>query len=602
MSQLCLADSALDVLCPSGNSITCCSNNATRSHTTLSYSYSYSQGRISIAFHQCGGKRRFGFRELAYFRARVEKTGRSLLVFRFRASSTNGEPQQQQQQVELEEEEEFRGQRSWQPLGVSHKVGEIVGDKYRIVSILGQGGVGTTYEAEIIADGTTVALKALSLRNMKVWKDLELFEREARVLKSLRHPNIPEYIDYFQVDSASDRAFYIAQKVAKGSSLADLVRTGWRCNEEEVLWVGLEILQVLKYLGSLRPPVYHRDIKPENVIVDMEARTVKVVDFGAVQDAASVTLVGSTVVGTYGYMAPEQFQNRATSQTDLYGLGGTLLFLLSGQSPSSFPQKRLKVNFSSVPISPRLAAVIDRLLEPAPEDRFQSPLEVIKALKDINEPAKVVESMNFNGSAAGLKRRDNGGVLKRPAGTKVDLQRAVNGLEITIPPVGFTAEAVGTGTFAVAWNAFVALWTKMAWSQGIFALFSLPFWFVGIMLAGQTLSQVSVTVKVTIDERKFAIEWRVGNFWKHRVDGNTMDIITENLIVTEVQNGRPRTTCTIVEGVNRHSFGSGLEIVEKKWIIQEIRNFLGFPPEDPGELLSYQSRARTFRRSDPWDD
>jgi serine/threonine protein kinase len=72
--------------------------------------------------------------------------------------------------------------------------------------------------------------------------------------------------------------------------------------------------------------------------LDEASGKVKLVDFGAVQDAASAMQIGSTVVGTYGYMAPEQFQNRAGPQTDLYGLGATLLYVVSGCSPSSFPQ------------------------------------------------------------------------------------------------------------------------------------------------------------------------------------------------------------------------------------------------------------------------
>jgi serine/threonine protein kinase len=74
----------------------------------------------------------------------------------------------------------------------------------------------------------------------------------------------------------------------------------------------------------------------------------------------------------YGYMAPEQFQNRAGPQTDLYGLGATLLYVVSGCSPSSFPQKRLKVVFRDlVNVTPHLGDIIEQLLEPAPEDRFQ---------------------------------------------------------------------------------------------------------------------------------------------------------------------------------------------------------------------------------------
>jgi serine/threonine protein kinase len=72
-------------------------------------------------------------------------------------------------------------------------------------------------------------------------QDLELFEREAKVLKSLRYPSIPEYIDYFQIDSPSDCGFYIVQRVAKGRSLKDLVESGWRVPEEEVKRIAIEV-------------------------------------------------------------------------------------------------------------------------------------------------------------------------------------------------------------------------------------------------------------------------------------------------------------------------------------------------------------------------
>ncbi|KAG6557583.1 hypothetical protein Mapa_000859 [Marchantia paleacea] len=498
-------------------------------------------------------------------------------------------------------------EKSWSALGVFHKTGDVIGDKYKIISVLGQGGVCTTYEAEI-EDGSTVALKAISLKFMKGWKDLELFEREARVLKSLRHPGIPEYIDYFEVDTETDRAFYIAQKVAKGRSLAEAVQNGSRMTEEDVVRIAFEVLEVLKYLGNLRPPVFHRDIKPENIIMDEETGQVKVVDFGAVQDAASMTVMGSTVVGTYGYMAPEQFQNRATLQTDLYGLGGTLLYLLSGRSPSSFPQTRLKVDFGAVTMSPGLRSVIDKLLEPAPEDRFQSAEEVIAALKAVNEPPASFRV----GSNAYTVEQQSMQRISQPAGTKIDLRRTNDSLQIVIPPVGLTAETVGTGTFTVAWNAFIVFWTATAirGGAGVMSLFSIPFWVVGFGLAKSTLSNLTVSVSLEFDRDVFSIEWKVGRFWKHRVSGQVRDINSVEMIAEGELNGRPITACRLNEGVNRHLFGSGLEAIEKSWILQEISDFLDLPPPQERPPLLRQSDlsrnrmgGRVFRRtSRSWDD
>ncbi|CAM6093155.1 unnamed protein product [Calypogeia fissa] len=101
----------------------------------------------------------------------------------------------------------------------------------------------------------------------------------------------------------------------------------------------------------------------------------------------------------------------------------------------------------------------------------------------------------------------------------------------------------------------------------------------------QTLSKLSVKVNLKIDEENFEIEWGVGNLWRHRVAGSTSDISSAKVIREKGRKGHSVSTCRIVEGVNVHNFGSELQLVEKVWIIQEIRNFLGLADEDPRLLL-----------------
>ncbi|MBD2568541.1 ankyrin repeat domain-containing protein [Anabaena lutea] len=263
-----------------------------------------------------------------------------------------------------------------------HESGYIIAERYRIIETLGQGGIGTTYQAEDLQNSQRVALKALSLKGMSDWKMTELFEREARVLSVLNHPGIPKYIDYFQVDTESDHGFYIAQQLAPGKSLAVLVEAGWHANEAEVRYIAIQILEILVYLHKQTPPVIHRDIKPQNIIRDDKGQ-VFLVDFGAVQDTYQSTFArSSTVVGTFGYMAPEQFRGQAVPTTDLYGLGATLLFLLTHRSPADLPQDRLKIDFRSrVQISGDFADFLEKLLEPDVEDRFVSAKEALDVLR-----------------------------------------------------------------------------------------------------------------------------------------------------------------------------------------------------------------------------
>jgi len=193
-------------------------------------------------------------------------------------------------------------------MSLQHQPEEVIRDRYRVIDILGQGSRGITYRVEDLKTKQKVALKALYLNRLKDWKQIELFEREAEVLAKLQHPAIPQYLDYFQVNTPDNRAFYLAQALAPGKSLFAWVESGWRSKEREVKNIAEQILSVLMYLHALDPPVIHRDIKPQNIIRSRDGK-IFLVDFGAVQNTYHNTLMqGSTVVGNYGYMAPEQFR------------------------------------------------------------------------------------------------------------------------------------------------------------------------------------------------------------------------------------------------------------------------------------------------------
>lgn len=188
----------------------------------------------------------------------------------------------------------------------SHQIGDLIAERYRVQSVLGKGSSGMTFAVKEVHSRQQYALKALSLRGIQDWKQLELFEREAQVLAQLDHPAIPNYIDYFTTDTDKDRWFYIVQELAPGQSLTDWVKSGWRASQAEVRQLALQILDILKYLHELSPPIIHRDIKPQNIIRSEDGQ-VYLVDFGAVQSVYQQTRFGSTIASTYGYMAPEQF-------------------------------------------------------------------------------------------------------------------------------------------------------------------------------------------------------------------------------------------------------------------------------------------------------
>jgi eukaryotic-like serine/threonine-protein kinase len=316
---------------------------------------------------------------------------------------------------------------------------KILHDRYQIINIIGQGGVGITYRAKDITNNGIVALKALSLRRARDWKEIELFEREAKILAQLNHPAIPSYIDYFQVDEDQDRQFYIVQELALGDSLANLIENGWQPSIDEVQDVALQVLKISIYLHTLMPAVIHRDIKPQNLIRDLDGH-IFLVDFGSVQDTYHQTIAGgSTVVGTYGYMAPEQFRGQACFSTDLYGLGATIIYLLTRQDPGILPQKKLKLDFRAhVSIPQEFADWLDRMLEPDIRRRFETAQQALAVLQGRRRLPLLAEQM--------------------PVQSKINITKSADHLQINIPAVGFSnRNSWLLGLLTLSWNGLLFL-------------------------------------------------------------------------------------------------------------------------------------------------
>lgn len=182
-----------------------------------------------------------------------------------------------------------------------------------------------------------VAIKCFRIGRAKQWKDVELAEREARTLASLDHPRLPRYIEHFEEDGT----LYLVMEKVEGESVAALRRERtW--SADEVTRMLENIADALRYLHGRSPPIVHRDIKPGNILRRRDG-SYALVDFGAVRDRLKPA-GGSTVVGTFGYMAPEQFQGRASPKSDVYGLGVTALAMLTGCEPEDLPHEGLGID------------------------------------------------------------------------------------------------------------------------------------------------------------------------------------------------------------------------------------------------------------------
>lgn len=246
---------------------------------------------------------------------------------------------------------------------------------YTVERVLVSNAHGRMYVAHDV-DGTQVALKELAFVQSPGAETVAAFEREAKFLRALEHPGIPRFRAAFEDGTGVHTRYYLAQELVAGQSLADRLADHWYA-EAEILDIARQVLVVLVYLQSVSPMVFHRDIKPANLIRRADG-TIAVVDFGAAH--VQGTTVGSTTIGTFGYMPVEQMAGIVDATTDGYALGATLLHLLTRTEPWRLLQGAV---LGPVNVSAPVRAFLHKLTAPEPRDRFPNAAAALAALERI---------------------------------------------------------------------------------------------------------------------------------------------------------------------------------------------------------------------------
>lgn len=273
--------------------------------------------------------------------------------------------------------------------------GMILRDRYEIVQLVGQGGMGAVYRAnDKRLEGRICAVKEIlpellsgsSAENSDLEQTVEQFYQEASTLARLDHPNLPKVSDYF---SERGREYLVMDFVAGRDLqevLAEAKRQDTRLSESQVLTWADQLLDALIYLHAQEPPVLHRDIKPGNIKVTPQGR-VKLVDFGLVKvmqpdETRTVTVVQGR--GTVAYTPLEQYGGDTgftDGRSDIYSLAATLYHLLSGQPPADAKERFLRPGLLTPlrqlnpDVSPRVERAIFRALSMHPNERPSSARE-----------------------------------------------------------------------------------------------------------------------------------------------------------------------------------------------------------------------------------
>ena len=265
-------------------------------------------------------------------------------------------------------------------------------DRYRVLGALGRGGFGATFLArdQSLPGYPTCVIKQLrptasDTTLLEMARDL--FQREASILGKIgNHPQLPRLLDYFEVA----QEFFLVQEHVSGSTLQREVRQGGPLTEAGVKQFLSEILPVVQYIHSHK--VIHRDIKPANLIRREQDKQLVMIDFGAVKDKVNPpqvdpsdqTALTAYAIGTPGYAPPEQMAMRPVYASDIYAIGITCVYLLTGRSPKDLPYDTHTGELrwqDQAPVSDHFGQVLRKMLDISVQNRYQMAADVLRDLE-----------------------------------------------------------------------------------------------------------------------------------------------------------------------------------------------------------------------------
>ncbi|WP_456385719.1 serine/threonine-protein kinase [Profundibacter sp.] len=281
------------------------------------------------------------------------------------------------------------------------KPGDIIQDTYEIIRLLGEGGMGATFEGRNLATGHSVAIKVMSAEFSRNEKAVQLFRRESSLMRTVHSDAVARYETTLQ--DKTGRLFLVMEFV-QGKSLADYAAKGARLGDDDLAKLGLRLATGLAAIHKLN--IVHRDIAPDNIQVpDDDILGAKLIDFGLASNTIGTekSIIGDSIAGKFSYMAPEQmgmFGGKATAATDIYALGLVLLRISGRKVPgegmglAALEARRTDISLKGLGFAPPLAKLLTAMLraDPAkrPTDLVALFRKVVEAIGKSNRPASSI--------------------------------------------------------------------------------------------------------------------------------------------------------------------------------------------------------------------
>jgi len=253
--------------------------------------------------------------------------------------------------------------------------GDILEEKYEIIKILGKGGMGTVYLCKNIMFGNLWAVKEI-IQNEN---NIDILT-EANILRNLNHPGIRRIVDIFYKNGN----LYMVQDYIEGETLKEYIKEKGTAKTEKICQITSDLCDIIGYLHNQNPAILYRDIKPSNIMITPNEKVV-LIDFGISKVYKSDTEQDTVCAGSNGYAAPEQYgSGKCCKQTDIYGIGMLLYFMLKGKSPLTGVEPLLDENYDHN-IDGYFRIVIQKCVKIDIKDRYSS-VEALK--KDISDVLK----------------------------------------------------------------------------------------------------------------------------------------------------------------------------------------------------------------------
>lgn len=322
------------------------------------------------------------------------------------------------------------------------EIGEVLEGKYEILKEIGHGGMSVVYLAMDKHLNKQWAVKEIKKKGCGKNDEIVVNSllAEANLMKRLDHPALPRIVDII------DKGFtiYVVMDYIEGESLDKVLAQYGAQPEDVVIGWAKQLCDALSYLHSQKPPIIYRDMKPANVMLKPEGN-IKIIDFGIAREFKEQNLADTTVLGTKGYAPPEQYGGRTDARSDIFALGMTMHHLLTGIDPRS-GDAYAPVRMWNPNLSEGIEKIIDRCVQPAAENRYQSCEDL---LYDLEHPELITKD------------------YKRKQKRKVKLFSISAILSILMLIIGFGTKIIGTSKNDSTYEAYISTTSATSVEQKI---------------------------------------------------------------------------------------------------------------------------------------